>query len=185
MDKPSSKGPRPSRQAAVTAVRLSTSGWDGTGLRWAQVAHRVPDKRPGFSGRGACLRPHQSLDDPAEAQALDAQAVTHDLPSRNSSPSEAAARSLVPKVIALASATKVAGRAMVRDDDVVVASDVSSLLPPPHPAPSKAKRPSGTTCTFNHPATCRTVLPPTLVPCASYSVIGTSIVTSGGAVGPH
>jgi hypothetical protein len=55
---------------------------------------------------------------------------------------------LVPKVIALASATKAAGPAVVTDEAVVVTSDVSSLLSPLHPAPNKARRPSGTTCFF-------------------------------------
>ena len=55
----------------------------------------------------------------------------------------------MPKVIALASATKAAGPAVVTDEAVVVVtSNVSSLLSPLHPAPNKARRPSGTTCFF-------------------------------------
>jgi hypothetical protein len=73
-------------------------------MLWAQVAHRALDKGRRFASRRAGIRLHKPLDDPTEAHTLDAQAVTHDLPSRDRSLSEAAARSLVPKGIALASA---------------------------------------------------------------------------------
>jgi hypothetical protein len=61
-------------------------------MLWVKATHRAPDEGSGFGGRRVCLQLHKSLDDPTEPKALDAQAVAHNFfPSRNSSPSEAAA----------------------------------------------------------------------------------------------
>jgi hypothetical protein len=53
---------------------------DGAGMLRAEMAHRAPDERSGLAGCRACLGPHQPLDDPPVAQALDLQAVAHDVP---------------------------------------------------------------------------------------------------------
>lgn len=71
--------PLPSGPPCYLACTAATST-DGAGMRWAQIAHRAPDERPGFDGRRTCLRPHKSLNNSSVAHALDTQAVTHNLP---------------------------------------------------------------------------------------------------------
>jgi hypothetical protein len=79
------------------------------------------------------------------------------IPSRNRSSSEAAARSLVPKLIALTSAMKRPGSAVGVDKEVVVAS---LLLTWSHPAPAKLRRPSRTTCLISQRITGPKLVPP-------------------------
>jgi len=91
-------------------------------------------------------------------------------PSRNSSSSEAAARSLEPKVIALASATKRPGPVVV-----VVTSAVLSLFSWLHPAPGSATTPSRATYFISHRTTARILAP--LAALSLFSVNEPSIVT--------
>ena len=79
-------------------------------------------------------------------------------PSRNSSPCEAAARSLLPKVIVRASATNATGPAVAMDEDVV-ASAVLSSRSGLQPAAGAVRRPSRTTC-FSRRTRTRTASPP-------------------------
>jgi hypothetical protein len=83
------------------------------------------------------------------------------VPSRNSSPSEAAARSLLPKVIARASPTNGTGPAVAMDEDVV-ASAVLSSRSVLQPAAGAVRRLSKTTCCISHRTTARIVSPPRL-----------------------
>src|SRR5829696_2626400 len=80
-------------------------------------------------------------------------------PSRNSSLPEAAAKSLVPKVMALASVTNGPGPAVAMDEDVV-ASAVLSSLSVLQPAADAVRMLSRTTCFISHRTTTRIVLPP-------------------------
>jgi hypothetical protein len=83
--------PRCTGSACTWGVPPATSA-GGAGLLRVQIAHRALDEVGGFGGRRAWLRLHQSLDDPTEAQTLDAQPIAHDLAEPQQLPSEAAAR---------------------------------------------------------------------------------------------
>jgi hypothetical protein len=92
-------------------------------------------------------------------------------PSRNNSPAEAAARSLVPKLIARTSASKAAGPAVAVDREVVVASAVRLSRCWLQPAPGSARTPSRATHLVSHRTTTRTLFRPSdsLCPKASAS----------------
>src|SRR5918993_2936511 len=85
--------PRRRRRSAITTSAMtgaSSSGTstctaagrsvDGAGMLRAEMAHRALDERSGLGGCRACLGLHKPLDDPPVAEALDPQAVAHDVP---------------------------------------------------------------------------------------------------------
>ena len=147
------------RSRVYLACTAATSA-DGAGMLWAKVTHGAPDEGSGFGGRRVCLRlprvagrpdrnPRPSMPRPSQTT----------FPSRNSSSSEAVARSLVPKVIALASVTNGTGPAVAMDEDVVASAVLSSFWVL-QPAADAVRILSRTTCFISHRTTTRIVLPP-------------------------
>ena len=134
---------------------LSTSGRDGAGLLWAQVPHRAPDQGCRLVGRRVASdrtsrwttrrKPKPSMPGPSHTT----------LPSRKSSPSEAPPRSLVPKVIALASATKAVDLPIGVDEDVALASALLLSLYWLQPEPGSVRTPTRATYLASHRTTTR------------------------------
>jgi transposase-like protein len=67
-------------KARLRPMRGLKQDRSATGLLRAQVAHRALNEGHRLVGGRAGLRLHKSHDDPAKAQALDAQAVTYNFP---------------------------------------------------------------------------------------------------------
>jgi hypothetical protein len=153
----------PGRQAAATAVVPSCRYQAGTALacsghrfRTALLIKAVASVVVGWASERTSRRTTRRKPKPSKPRPSHTT-----LPSRNSSPSEAPARSLVPKLIALASATKAVDLAGAVDEAVVAASAVL-LLCWLQPAPGSVRTPSRATYLASHRTTTRISFRPPL-----------------------
>jgi hypothetical protein len=150
--------PLPAGPRVYPPCTAATSA-DGVGMRWAKVTRTTVLTKAVASVVARCASDRTSRWTTRPNPRPSMPRLSHTtFPSRNSSPSEAAARSLLPNVIALASATNRTGPAVAMDEDVV-ASAVLSSLSALQPAAGAVRRLSRTTCFISHRTTARIASP--------------------------